>query len=214
MSPRLSHILEGIIEFGCIATGEFVITESQNRIVHAIAAVGGPISSLTHTGIAVLQIMIRKKWLTGTVDIGLEEIVGRKEVPLPQMMGTSKEEIRTIAHQALCIVLTIVEIHPTLLVRLCVDGVKTLRDSEDATVEGEEFQGVNGLMFVHLLVEIQVLFLYGLQPEVVDTGILLVGRISQKPGHQLFCLVVVLTAPQVILRLCHLSFLGLHKRER
>jgi hypothetical protein len=30
----------------------------------------------------------------------------------------------------------------------------------------------------------------------------------------LFCLVVVLTAPQVILRLCHLSFLGLHRRER
>ena len=78
------------------------------------------------------------------------------------MMGTSEEEVRTIAEQAQGVVLPIVGAYPTLLVRPRIDGVKGFCNGEDTTVEGEELQGVDGLMFVHLLVDGLVLLLYGL----------------------------------------------------
>ena len=78
------------------------------------------------------------------------------------MVGTSEKKVRTIAEQAQGVVLTIVGIHPTLLVGQGIDGVKTLCDGEDAAIEGEEFQGVNVLMFVHPFVELLVLLLHGL----------------------------------------------------
>ena len=189
------------------------MTESEHRVVHTIAAVGGPVGGLSHTRVAIHQMLVFEERLTVTVDIGLEEVVGRQEVTFAQMVGAAEEEVRTIAKQALGVVLAIVGIHPTLFVGQSIDGVKTLCDGEDATVEGEEFQRVDVLMFVHPFVEFLVLFLHSLQQEVVDAGILLVDGVLQKLGHQLFCLVEVTAAAQIILRLGHLTLLGKGRRS-
>ena len=106
--------------------------------------------------------MVFEERLTVTVDIGLEEVIGRQEVTFAQMVGSAEEEVWTVAEQALGVVLAVVRIHPTLFVGQSIDGVKTLCDGEDATVEGEEIQRVDGLMFVHPFVEFLVLFLHGL----------------------------------------------------
>ena len=66
-----------------------MMTESEHGVVQTVAAVGGPVGSLTHARVAVQQIVVGEQRLTGTVDIGLEELEGRLEAALMKVFINS-----------------------------------------------------------------------------------------------------------------------------
>ena len=92
------------------------MTEGKHRVVHPITTIAGPISSLCLAVIRKDRIISRKQRLTGTVDVGLEEVIGLLEIALPHVIGTPEEKVRPVADHIPRHILSKFRFHPTLLI--------------------------------------------------------------------------------------------------
>ena len=171
------------------------MTQRQDGILHTEPAVGGPVSGLGHTRVAV-KVVTREQRLTGTVDVGLEIIVGFLVVTFPDEERATKEQVLSVDLHLSGQVLAQFRLYPALLVGTGIEGVECEGDCKHFTDQSEKLCRILLFLHIELLIGLFVLFLHTLKPDLVDAFVLLISRVLQQVGHQFLGLVKILPAFQ------------------
>ena len=127
------------------------------------------------------------------------------------MVGATIIDIRAITIHFGCVILTIFGVRNTFLIGLGIDRIQSLGYSKHALGQIKKGGCINLFLDIHLLVYSQILLLNRLQPDIVDTQVLLVGRILQQVGHQLLGLIKILSTLQYGSCFANLFALSTHR---
>ena len=110
--------------------------------------------------------------------------------------------------QLISMLLTDLRFHLSLFIRIHIYIIKLLRNLKELSGEIEELGSIILLLEIEFFVTLLVLLTYGIEVEVPDFLVVLIGRISQKFLHACLRLRQVLARLHLILRQLYFLLLG------
>ena len=186
-------------------------------ILHLIAGIYGIIGSQRKMLILLAVIVRPEQRLVGTIYITVEELIGIGILLLTEEPQSTIKEIGADMRKIISMLLTEFDFHLSLFIRNHLYRIKLLRNLEELSGEIEELGSIILLLEIELFVTLLVLLTYGIEVEIPDFLVVLIGRISQKFLHACLRLRQVLARLHLILRQLYFLLLGKarrwHKKE-